>query len=235
MKFKKLIHKKKKSLAVLIDPDKFNPEVVRLANLNNVSFFLVGGSRLYKGDVSKTVRIIKTISHLPVILFPGDETQLCAEADGVFILSLLSGRNTEYLIDKLVRSAPRIKDLKLKTFPVAYILLDGGKASQTQKVTQTLPISLSNKEAILNTCLAAQMLGFKAIYLEAGSGAAKPIPSALISEIASLVKIPLLAGGGVNSSKIAQAFIKSGANVVVVGNALEKNVLLLNELSAVFK
>jgi len=235
MKFKKLIHKKKQALAVLIDPDKFNPELVRLANFNNVSFFLVGGSKLHKGDVTKTVRIIKTISRIPVILFPGDEEQLCENADGIFILSLISGRNPEYLIDKQVRAARTIRDLNLKTFPVAYLLLDGGKTSETQKITGITPLKNSQNQLIFDTCLAAQMLGFKAVYLEAGSGASKSVNTGLISLIAREVKIPLLVGGGINSEDKLRKGFKAGANVMVVGNALEKNVHLIGELGSYFK
>src|ERR1051326_4466047 len=124
MKFDKLIHKKRSALAVLVDPDKFDKGLIKLLKRSNVSFILVGGSKLKKNNLRETVKAIKKITKIPVILFPGDEKQVCKEADGIFILSLLSGENPEYIIGKQVRAAQKIKELKLKTFPVAYILVD---------------------------------------------------------------------------------------------------------------
>jgi len=231
-KFDKLIIKTSCQLAVLVDPDKFDQELIRLLNYSNTAFILVGGSKLKKGKVSTTVKAIKKLTKLPVILFPGDESQLCKEADGLFVLSLLSGRNTEYLIEKHVRASQQIKKLKLATFPVAYVLVETGSKSETQKVTKTKP--LSNHQTILNTALAAEQLGFKAVYLEAGSGSAKQVNAKLIKKVANAISIPLIIGGGVNGSKAALLLKKSGANVVVVGNALENNLFLIHELSKVF-
>lgn len=231
-KFDKLIIKTSCHLAVLVDPDKFDQELIRLLNYSNTAFILVGGSKLKKGKVSTTVKAIKKLTKLPVILFPGDESQLCKEADGLFVLSLLSGRNTEYLIEKHVRASQQIKKLKLATFPVAYVLVETGSKSETQKVTKTKP--LSNHQTILNTALAAEQLGFKAVYLEAGSGSAKQVNTKLIKKVANTISIPLIIGGGVNGSKAALLLKKSGANVVVVGNALENNLFLIHQLSKVF-
>lgn len=230
--FNKLIDKTNCHLAVLVDPDKFDSELISLLNYSNTAFIMVGGSKLKKGKVNTTVKAIKKLTKLPVILFPGDESQLCKEADGLFVLSLLSGRNTEYLIEKHVRVSQHIKKLKLATFPVAYILVESGSKSETQKVTKTKP--LSSHQTIINTALAAEQLGFKAVYLEAGSGSAKQVNAGLIKKVAKTISIPLIVGGGVNTSKAALLLKKSGANIVVVGNALEKNRLLINELSKVF-
>lgn len=232
MKFDKLINKKTSSLAVLVDPDKFDPKLIRLIKRTNVGFILVGGSKLKKDNLRETVKAIKKITKIPVILFPGDEKQLCKEADGLFVLSLLSGRNTEYLIEKQVRSAQKIKELELKTFPVAYILVDTGSKSETQKVTGTKP--LKQTQDILNTILAAQHLGFKAVYLEAGSGSAKQVDAKLVKRAATEVAIPIIVGGGISSANGAKKIRNAGANVVVVGNALEKNVQLIHSLSKVF-
>lgn len=235
MKIKKLISKKRQSFAVLIDPDKFNPELVKLAETNNVSFFLVGGSKLYSGDIANTVRVIKQISKIPVLLFPGDETQLCAEADGLLVLSLLSGRNPEYLIEKHVNSAAKIKQLKLATFPVAYLLIESNSLSETQKITNTKPMQTKNIQAIINTAMAAEHLGFKAVYLEAGSGSKITVQEKLVSAVSNNINIPVIVGGGINNSAKVKSLLASGANVIVVGNALEKNVLLLNKLAVNFK
>lgn len=238
MKFKDLIKKllasKKPLLAVLIDPDKFNLELIHLANKSKVACFLVGGSELEKGDVTKTVLAIKKISKIPVILFPGNEAQLSKHADGLLLLSLLSGRNPDYLISKHIIAAPLIKKMKLGHLPTAYLLIDGGAASTTERVTRTLPLDPKNKTLIINTALAAEQLGFKTIYLEAGSGAKTSVAAPLIKSIKKEVSLPIIVGGGIDSVQKAEEIIKAGANMIVIGNALEKNVFLLTEISKCF-
>jgi phosphoglycerol geranylgeranyltransferase len=238
MKFKKTIRKlssgKKPLLAVLIDPDKFNHELIRIADPDKVACFLVGGSELEKGSIDKTISEIRKISKIPVILFPGDETQLSKDADGLLLLSLLSGRNPEYLIEKHITAAPLIKKMKLSYLSTAYLLIDGGKASTTQKVTKTKPLDPANKNYIVNTAIAAEQLGFKAIYLEAGSGAKTTIATSLVRDIKREISIPVIVGGGIDSAKKTKEILNAGANMVVVGNALEKNVYLLAEISSCF-
>lgn len=237
MKFKELIKKlensRKPLLAVLIDPDKFNPELVDLSNKSRVDCFLVGGSQLEKGSIDATIAAIKRISKIPVVLFPGDETQLSKRADGLLLLSLLSGRNPDYLIEKHITAAPIIKKMKLSYLSTAYLLIDGGKASTTQKVTGTQPLNPSNITYIVNTAIAAEQLGFKAVYLEAGSGAKTNVSPKLVKKIKQQVSIPVIVGGGINSPEKMKAVVDSGANMIVVGNALEKNVYLVTKLSAV--
>ena len=234
-KFIKSLTNSKPALAVLIDPDKFNPDLIKLANKNNVSCFFVGGSGLIKNNISAVIKKIKKLSDLPVILFPGDEKQLTKNADGLLLLSLLSGRNPEYLIEKHVKAAPIIKKLKLSFLPTAYLLIDGGKTSTTQKITKTKPINPKNISLVKNTSIAGEQLGFKAIYLEAGSGATKSVSASLINTIKKSVTIPVIVGGGVNSKAVAEKLIKAGANMIVVGNALEKNKNLIIEISKAFK
>lgn len=221
-------------LAVLIDPDKFNPALVKAAAGHKVACFLVGGSRLRKGDLDKTVKAIRRISSIPVVLFPGDETQLTRAADGLLLLSLLSGRNPDYLIEKHITAAPVIKKMKLQYLSTAYLLIDGGKVSTTQKVTRTRPLSPLNVGYIVNTAIAAEQLGFKAVYLEAGSGARTGVPAAIVKRVKKEVGIPVIVGGGINSRQRAEQAVKTGANMVVVGNALEKNIHLLSEISSCF-
>jgi phosphoglycerol geranylgeranyltransferase len=240
MKFKRLIKKlegrRKPLLAVLIDPDKFNPQVVNVANKSAVSCFLVGGSRLHAGNTAQaTVREIKKLSDKPVILFPGDETQLTPDADGLLLLSLLSGRNPEYLIEKHIRAAPLIRKMRLPFLSTAYILIGGGKKSTTEKVTGTSPLDPARSSYIVNTAIAAVQLGFKAVYLEAGSGSSISVSPRIIRRIRDSVDIPLLVGGGVDSAAKAKQAVRAGADMVVVGNALEKNVYLLNQISACFR
>jgi phosphoglycerol geranylgeranyltransferase len=237
MKFKELIKQlgtaRKPLLAVLIDPDKFNPELVKLSDECGVDCFLVGGSKLEKGSIDKTITDIKRISKLPVVLFPGDETQLSKRADGLLLLSLLSGRNPDYLIEKHIAAAPVIKKMKLDYLSTAYLLIDGGKASTTQKVTKTEPLNPSNVTYIVNTVIAAEQLGFKAVYLEAGSGAKTNVSPRLVKKIKGQISIPIIIGGGINSPEKMKRAIDSGANMIVVGNALEKNVYLVTKLSAI--
>jgi phosphoglycerol geranylgeranyltransferase len=222
-------------LAVLIDPDKFNEELILLANESRAACFFVGGSQLEKNNLDKVVKRIKMLSALPIVLFPGDETQLSKKADGLLLISLLSGRNPEYLIGKHVRAAQHIKKMKLPVFPTAYLLIGSKGGSSTQKVSKTTPLHPDDQEMILNTALAAEQLGFKAVYLEAGSGSKQPVSSRLIRALKKTVGVPLLVGGGIDSKDKVNRAIKAGANVIVIGNALEKNVHLLREISGCFK
>lgn len=233
--FIKSLTSSKAALAVLVDPDKFNPDLIALADKNKVSCFLVGGSELKKNNIAAVIKAIKKISAIPVILFPGDETQLTKNADGLLLLSLLSGRNPEYLIEKHLRAAPVIKKMKLNYLPTAYLLIDGGKTSTTQKVTKTKPLNSKDVSKIIITSLAGEQLGFKAIYLEAGSGAKKNISYQLVKKIKQTVSIPVIVGGGIDSREKAKSLIKAGANMIVVGNALEKNIELINDISKAFK
>jgi phosphoglycerol geranylgeranyltransferase len=225
--------KKQAQLAVLIDPDKFNIQLIKLANQCNVHYFFVGGSKLTNGNIEKTISIIKKHSKIPVIIFPGDEKQISAKANAVLFLSLLSGRNPDYLIGKQVLAAPFIKRKKIECISTAYILVEGDKKSTTQKVTNTQP--LSNNKKIVHTAIAAELLGFKTVYLEAGSGAKKNIHTALIKKVKQNIDVPLFVGGGIDSIAKAKQAIRSGADMLVVGNALEKNIYLLKELSLLFK
>lgn len=225
--------KKQPQLAVLIDPDKFNLKLIQLANTCNVHYFFVGGSTLTSGNIEKTISTIKKHSKIPIIIFPGDEKQVSAKADAVLFLSLVSGRNPDYLIGKQVLAAPFIKQKKLECISTAYILVEGNKKSTTQKVTNTQP--LNNTQTIIHTAIAAELLGFKTVYLEAGSGAKKNINTLLIKKVKQNISIPLLVGGGIDSIEKAKQTIKSGADILVVGNALEKNIYLLKTLSLLFK
>ena len=169
MKFKKIITRLKKGkkplLAVLIDPDKYNPVIASRAKKSGVSCFLVGGSKLKSNNISTVVEDIKNLSSLPVILFPGDEGQLTSKADGLLLLSLLSGRNPEYLIEKHIRAAPLIQKMKLPYLSTAYMLIDGGRKSSTQDVTGTEPMDPKKISYITNTALAAEQLGLGAIII----------------------------------------------------------------------
>lgn len=237
MKFQSLtarLYSGKPLLAVLVDPDKFNADLVRMAASCRVSCFLVGGSELRNGDTHKTVKAIKNISRIPVVLFPGDESQLTPLADGLLLLSLLSGRNPEYLIGKHVRAAPIIRKMKIPHLPVAYMLVGGNSGSATQRVTGTEPIEGSDLKTIMNTAIAAEQLGFRAIYLEGGSGTSQPVRPAVIRMIKKTVSLPLIVGGGLSTPARVAAAARAGASMVVIGNALEANGSMLPLLSKAF-
>jgi phosphoglycerol geranylgeranyltransferase len=225
---------RKPQLVVLVDPDKFNPLLIEKADKSAVSFFLVGGSKLKKNNLSKTISEIKKRSKKPVFIFPGDETQISKNADGLLLLSLISGRNAEYLIGKHVKSASFIKKNKIQTLSTGYILIDGQKKSTTQKITKTKALKPNQIKTIVNTALAGEQLGLQAIYLEAGSGAKTEVNSKIIKAVKSNINLPLFVGGGINSYQKAKKALESGANFVVIGNSLEKNLHLLFEIEKAF-
>jgi phosphoglycerol geranylgeranyltransferase len=219
-------------LIILIDPDKYNPGLIKIADKNKVSYIFVGGSFLKNNSFEKTVKSIRSITGIPVIIFPGDETQISKHADAILMLSLLSGRNAEYLIGKHVKAATKIKASKLYVIPTGYILIDGANTSTTQKITKTKP--LNSKKEIIETALAGELLGKKLIYLEAGSGAKKTLASSIIKEVKKNITIPLIVGGGIDSVLKAKEILKANPDYMVIGNALEKHPDLLTDISHLF-
>lgn len=219
-------------LIILIDPDKYNPELIKTANLCQVKYIFVGGSLLQKKNFEKTIKSIKSLTKIPVIIFPGDETQISKLADGILILSLLSGRNAEYLVGKHVKAASKIKASKLTPIPTGYILVDGDKTSTTQKITKTKP--LQSKKEIIETAIAGELLGKQLIYLEAGSGAKKTLHTSVIKEVKKHISIPLIIGGGINSATKVKNILVSKPDYMVIGNALETNPDLLIEINKLF-
>ena len=187
---------------------------------------------LKANSIGKTIKSIKSITQIPVIIFPGDFSQLSNLADAILIPSLLSGRNTEYLIGKHVKAASKLKASKLTTIPIGYILVGGGNNSTTQKITKTKPL-ITTKE-IVNTAIAGELLGKSLIYLEAGSGAKKTVLINSIIAVKKQISIPLIVGGGIDSVVKAKKILNSNPDYIVVGNALEKTPNLLVELSILF-
>lgn len=235
MKLDKLINTSDKAqLVVLIDPDKYNSELIKLANKSKVAFFLVGGSKLKKNNLSVVIKSIKRLSKKPVIIFPGNETQISRYADGLLLLSLISGKNPDYLIGKHVKAVQQIKHSKLNTLATGYILVNGHSVSATQKVTKTQALNPNNLKLITNTAIAGELLGLKAIYLEAGSGAKQQVNSKVIKAVKKSITVPLFVGGGIDSYLKSKKAVEAGANFVVVGNALEKNLYLLSEIERAF-
>jgi putative glycerol-1-phosphate prenyltransferase len=224
----------KKKLAVLVDPDNYTETtlkaLIEISLRNNVTYFLVGGSLLHQNKFENTVRLLKQQSKIPVIIFPGSAFQVSADADGILFLSLVSGRNPEYLIAQQVAAAPVVKQTQLEVIPTAYILVEGGNNSTTAYITQTIPIPANKPQIVATTALAASYLGMKAIYLEAGSGAEFPVNIEAIQSVKKNVGLPLIVGGGINNAEKAKAAFDAGADVVVVGNILESNPAILSEL-----
>jgi phosphoglycerol geranylgeranyltransferase len=215
----------RKLLAILIDPDKFDEKQVDdfFHNLpSETTHILVGGSTVEHGRTCAVVSAIKLVSRLPVILFPGDSSQISSEADALLFLSLISGRNPEFLIEQQVRSVEKIKSSDLEVIPTGYILIDGGRETSVQKVSKTIPIDQKEVKLVVNTALAGQYSGKQLIYLEAGSGAEYPISSEIIKAVSSTLEIPVIVGGGIRTPQQMQNAYRSGATMVVMGTAFEK-------------
>lgn len=216
----------RKLLSVLIDPDKFDESSAEsfLRKLpTETTHIFVGGSTVAQGRTCEVVKLLKQIVSVPIILFPGDHNQISEYADALLFLSLISGRNPEYLIEQQVRSVEKLRNTNLEIIPTGYILIDGEADSAVARVSKTIPMSQSDISAIVNTALAGQYSGKKLIYLEAGSGAKKPVSEAIISEVKKAIKIPIIVGGGIRSAAQLQRAYEAGADLVVIGTAFENN------------
>ena len=221
-----------KRFAVLLDPDKIenSSECLKIVNLcveNNVDFFMVGGSLITSNNFSEVISVIKRHSTIPVIIFPGNNMQIDAAADGILLLSLISGRNAEFLIGQHVVAAPVIKRTQLEVLPTGYILVDAGNQTTAGYMSNTTPIPADKHSIAACTALAGEMLGLQLIYMDAGSGAEHPISQKMISTVRKSINLPLIVGGGINTLNKAQKALEAGADVIVVGNAIEDNPDLL--------
>lgn len=231
---KKSIVEGERLLAVLIDPDKTELDtiegIVRKINQSIATYIFVGGSEVDEGATEAVVQAIKRYTTLPVILFPGDVTQITDEADGILFLSLISGRNPDYLIGKHVEAVSKLAKTQLEVLPTGYILIENGKQTAVERVSNTNPLSRSNKQHIVDTAKAGALLGMQLIYLEAGSGATHPIEPEIISAVKNILNIPLIVGGGIRSKTELEAAYKAGADLVVIGTAFETNQLFFEQL-----
>ncbi len=235
--YNKIVEAKKngeKLLSVLLDPDKLSlAEVeysIKKINKNNIDYIFVGGSTVKKGVTEQFVKEIIKHTVIPIILFPGDYNQITNKADAVLFLSLLSGTNPEYLIEQQVKSVQYIDRDKLEIIPTGYILIDGGKNTSVQKVSNTEPIDQHKVEKIVQIAIAGMYLGKKLIYLEAGSGALNPVNSTIINSVINSIEIPLIVGGGIRSPKQLHNAFEQGADMVVIGTAFEENSQFLNKI-----
>ena len=216
----------KKLLSVLLDPDKFEEKSAETFLLKlpvNVTHIFVGGSRVEPNKTDTTVQAIKSKTNLPVILFPGDHSQISEAADGILFLSLISGRNPEYLIGQQLKSVSQLRNSKLEIIPTGYILIDGGNKCSVHQVSNTKPIPQIEVEIIVKTALAGQFSGKKLIYLEAGSGAEVSVSAEIISAVKEAISIPLIVGGGIRTTQQLKKTYAAGADIVVIGNAFEND------------
>ncbi|MGO4820347.1 MULTISPECIES: geranylgeranylglyceryl/heptaprenylglyceryl phosphate synthase [unclassified Flavobacterium] len=228
--YNKIVQSKKESqklLAILLDPDKIVWEdlhyVLIKINQSPATHIFIGGSHVTCDRMDELIKRLKHTVNLPIVLFPGDPSQISNEADAILFLSLLSGRNPDYLIAHQVKAAPILKKMKLEVIPTGYILIESGNTTAVARVSKTTPIDRDNLDLVLATALAGEMMGNLFIYLEAGSGAKQAVSSQTIELVAQNIKIPLIVGGGiVDLQSIEKAYV-SGADLVVIGTAFEKN------------
>lgn len=226
----------KKSFAVLIDPDKVNDsnieQLIHLSVTAKVDYFLVGGSLVISNYVDDCVKAIKRNCNIPVILFPGSPSQVSKYADALLYLSLISGRNAELLIGQHVVSAPVVKQSGLEIMPTGYMVIDGGAPTTVSYISNASPIPADKNEIAMCTAMAGEMLGMRLIYMDAGSGAKRPIPESMIQKVAQSIAVPLIVGGGIIEPEKAYLNCKAGADVIVVGNAIEKDPSLIKEMAS---
>ena len=226
----------KKMIALLIDPDRTKggdlDSLIERIRLFLPDFILVGGSLLTE-DVSPVYQQLKRSLSIPLVTFPGSVNQVSNLADGILFLSLISGRNPELLIGNHVVAAPLLRKSGVEIISTGYVLVDGGVVTSVQYMSNTTPVPCNKLDIASATALAGEYLGMKLIYLEAGSGAKNPVSKEMIAAVKSTITIPLMVGGGVNTpQRLSEAF-EAGADVVVVGTAIEKSPELLNEFIAV--
>ena len=227
--------KQHKAFAVLIDPDKLGgvdlQKTIDLAVQFKVDFIFVGGSLVVTDTLDQVVAQIKQACAIPVLLFPGSPDQITPKADALLYLSLISGRNPELLIGQHVISAPFVRQSGLEIIPVGYMLIDGGMPTTVSYISNTNPIPANKNDIAACTAMAGEMLGLKLIYMDAGSGAKNAIPSSMIQQVAKHIKTPLIVGGGITTPEKAIENCKAGADIIVIGNAIEKDPALIQKIA----
>ncbi len=223
--YKDIVTQKRKRLALLIDPDKHDAgsmsHLISLVAETPPDIILVGGSLLFN-PIDTTIDLLKKELDVPVFIFPGDVSQLSDKADGIFLLSLISGRNPEYLIGNHVIAAPRLKRSGIEVIPTGYMLIENGHSTSVEYISNTKPIPFGKTDLAVATALAGELLGMKLLYLEAGSGAAKAVGIDMIAAISKAVDIPVVVGGGIRTVENAAQAYEAGADMIVVGTALEE-------------
>jgi phosphoglycerol geranylgeranyltransferase len=234
--FLSLRERKQKGFAVLVDPDKVSvyqvQELAARCNESKVDYLFFGGSLMVTQHMDECIQAFKSHSDIPVILFPGSPSQVSRYADALFYLSLISGRNPELLIGAHVVSAPMVKASGLEIISTGYMVVDGGSPTTVSYMSHSFPIPRDKEDIALCTAMAGEMQGKHVLYVDAGSGAKYPISESMITKIASNTSIPLIVGGGIRDAEKAYLNCKAGADIIVVGNAIEKDMALIKEISS---
>ncbi len=230
---------KRKSFAILLDPDKVDlgtfPEFLKQAESQHVDFFFVGGSLITHYAIDALVAAIHEHTRIPAILFPGSSLHIDPSADGILLLSLISGRNPDLLIGQHVIAAPLLRKSGIEVLPTGYMLIESGRQTTVSYISNTMPIPRDKPSIAACTAMAGELLGLRNIFLDAGSGALYPVPADTIRAVRSSVDTPIIVGGGINSFEKAHNAMEAGADVIVVGNGIEQNPGLLPEIAACVK
>lgn len=226
----------KKKLAVLIDPDKMRlgklDQIIDLSVRCQVDYFFIGGSLLVNSQLDQCLQMIRQRCQIPLILFPGSTYQVSNKADAILYLSLVSGRNPDLLIGQHVIAAPYLKLSSLEVLSTGYMLIDGGVGTTVLYMSNTSPIPSNKADIAVCTAMAAEMLGLKMIFMDAGSGASRPVSAEMIEAVRGAVDIPLIVGGGIRSAEKVAENLKAGADVIVMGNAFEHDPSLMIDIAA---
>jgi putative glycerol-1-phosphate prenyltransferase len=229
----------KKQLAVLVDPDKSDTqrlrELARIAVDNKIDYFFVGGSLLVNNSLDSCISLLKELSGIPVVLFPGNTLQMSYRADAMLFLSLISGRNAEMLIGRHVVAAPYLKLSNIEVIGTGYMLIESGRPTAVSYMSNSDPIPSDKNDIAMCTAMAGEMLGLKLIFMDAGSGAINPVSASMIEHVSKTISIPLIVGGGINTPELAATAVNAGADLIVIGNAVEKDPSLITEISSAIK
>lgn len=229
----------KKCLAVLIDPDDLDESgLVQCLNRcieNTVDYIFVGGSLVTSNSMHEVVSFIKSYTNIPCVLFPGNAIQISADADAILFLSLISGRNPELLIGQHVVAAPVLKKSKIEVIPTGYMLVNSGRPTSASYMSNSQPLPNDKPNLAASTALAGEMLGMRLIYMDAGSGADEPISQRIIRQVKSNLGVPLIVGGGLNTKEKVRRALDAGADIVVIGNGVQKNLDLMTEASDIIQ
>lgn len=219
-------------LAILLDPDKINLNTIEKLsikiNTSPATYVFVGGSQVNSTVLNELLEKLTQFCNLPLILFPGNPSQISNNAQAILFLSLLSGRNPDFLIEYQVNAVPILKKTNLEIIPTGYILIESGTQTAVERVSKTKPLNRNNAHYILQTAQAGEMLGHKLIYLEAGSGAKQAVPTEVVQLVSHNIQVPLIVGGGIKSMQEIEAVFNAGANMVVIGTAFENNIDFFN-------
>lgn len=235
MVYQQIVSAKKdnrKLLSILLDPDKIDlntlPDLCSKINQSPATHVFVGGSIVEANTIDELILVLKQKIDLPIILFPGNPSQISEKADAILFLTLLSGRNPDYLIEHQVNAVPILKKTQLEVISTGYILIESGKQTAVERVSKTTPLNRNNADYVLQTAQAGEYIGNKLIYLEAGSGAEQAVPLEMIQKVAQNTTIPIIVGGGIRSKKAIEAAFSAGADLVVIGTAFENDLNFFN-------